>query len=295
VIDLVAADHLASLPALIVPPLDPVRLGAANRALERAGVPWRYGAAERGEVTVDGLAGASVGPPDSGSGAPPVSVSLRYPLLPQTGVVADTLARAGGRPWGVSGPGYVLVASPIDPAATSLPLRAVFVPWIGDVVAQRLAPGGATLSGGGGGPAVLESTPGATLRRPAGAEELEAPDGTTRVLAGPTIDAPTRPGVYFLRRGGARAGALVINPEPAESDLTRLPMRTLAGRVRARSVTADTDIDAWVAAAYDAHAGRPLIAAFLALALALLIAEGVVTRRGGRSRRTATATLRQAA
>ena len=34
-----AADELSSLPALITAPLDPVRLGAANRALERAGIP----------------------------------------------------------------------------------------------------------------------------------------------------------------------------------------------------------------------------------------------------------------
>ena len=42
-------------------------------------------------------------------------------------------------------------------------------------------------------------------------------------------------------------------------------------------------------------AGRPLIAAVLVLALARLIAECVVTRRGGRARRAATPTLRQAA
>ncbi len=44
-INVVAADRLTTLPALIVPPADPVRIGAANRALERAGVPWRF---ERG-------------------------------------------------------------------------------------------------------------------------------------------------------------------------------------------------------------------------------------------------------
>ena len=260
-IAVVGADRLTSLPAFIVPPLDPVRLGAANRALERAGVPWRYGAPERGEVTIAGVGAPATGD-SAGGGGPPASASIRYPLVPQSGAVADTLARAGGRPWAVSAPSYVLVALPIDPAATSLPLRAVFVPWIGDVVAQRLASSGGGGGGGGavsgGGSGVLATVPGATLRRPPGVEELEAPDGTMRVLAGPTIDAPTRPGVYFLRRGGARVGALVVNPEPAESDLTRLPMRTLAGRVQARAVTAETDVNAWVSAAYDAHAGRPL-------------------------------------
>jgi len=37
------ADEIASLPALITAPTDPVKIGAANRALERLGVPWRFG------------------------------------------------------------------------------------------------------------------------------------------------------------------------------------------------------------------------------------------------------------
>ena len=39
------AERRAPSPAvLITAPIDPVRLGAANRALERAGIPWRFGA-----------------------------------------------------------------------------------------------------------------------------------------------------------------------------------------------------------------------------------------------------------
>ena len=52
----VPADRLTDLPALITAPTDPVRLGAANRALERAGVPWRFGAPARGDAVVEGLA-----------------------------------------------------------------------------------------------------------------------------------------------------------------------------------------------------------------------------------------------
>ena len=48
----VSADALARLPAFIVAPSDPVRVGAANRALERAGVPWRFGAVRREGGTV---------------------------------------------------------------------------------------------------------------------------------------------------------------------------------------------------------------------------------------------------
>jgi hypothetical protein len=198
-------------------------------------------------------------------------------MVAQGSVPTDTLARSATRPWVVAGPGYVLLASPVNPASTSLPLRAAFVPWIGDLIGQRLVGTGVALSGSGSG--VLEAAPGATLRRPAGAEELEASDGVTRVLSGATIDAPARPGVYFLRRGGGRVGALVVNPEPRESDLARLPAATLATRFRGRSVIAGTDGEQWAHAVFDAHAARPLARIFLLIALAALIAESLLTRR----------------
>ena len=278
-IAIVAADHLTSLPALIVPPSDPVRIGAANRALERAGVPWRFGGAQRGAVTIDGIESASPAEAvaDTGARAAPVTASLEYAMVAQGSVPADTLARAANKPWAVAGPGYVLFASPLDPASTSLPLRAVFVPWIGDLIGQRLVGTGAGLGGAGNG--VLEAGPGETLHRPAGAEELEAPDGTVRVLSGATIDAPARPGVYFLRRAGGRVGALVINPPPRESDLTRLAAPALATRFRGRSVLAATDGDEWARAVFDAHAARPLARIFLVAALVALLAESLLTRR----------------
>jgi Aerotolerance regulator N-terminal len=278
-IAIVAADHLTSLPALIVPPSEPVRIGAANRALERAGVPWRFGGVQRGEITIDGIESASPADAaaDTGGRAAPVTATLIYAMVAQGTGPADTLARSAGKPWAVAGPGYVLIASPADPASTSLPLRAVFVPWVGDLLAQRLVGTGSGLGGVGSG--VLEAAPGETLRRPAGAEELEAPDGAVRVLSGATIDAPGRPGVYFIRRAGARVGALVVNPPPRESDLTRLAVQTLATRFRGRSVLAGTDGDEWVRAVFDAHAARPLARIFLVAALVALLAESLLTRR----------------
>jgi hypothetical protein len=292
----VTADRLGDLPALITPPTDPVRLGAANRALERAGVPWRFGAPTRGDATVEGL--ASVGGPtaaasDTAPSVGPITTMLRYPLQAQPTAVADTLARTGAAPWVVSGPGYVIIASPIDPAATTWPLRAAFVPWVGDVLDQRLA--GTSGSVGGRGTGVLELSPGATLRRPAGADELEAPDGTLRVLAGTTLEAPLRPGVYFLRRAGARIGAVVVNSEPGESDLTRVPARSLANHFKARAVRVDPDPGRWATAVFDARADRPLAAFFIAVAIVLLLAESVITRRRAQAGLAAAAGVRRAA
>ena len=41
-----------SCPRCSIAPSDPIKLGAANRALERLGVPWRFGAAQHGESVV---------------------------------------------------------------------------------------------------------------------------------------------------------------------------------------------------------------------------------------------------
>src|SRR5690606_19996943 len=121
------ADAADRLPALLVAPADPVLAGAANRNLERLGVPWRFGAPRRGTASV------------TGARLDEVNVSLRYALEPVAGASADTLATAGGAPWVVAGEGYVVVASPLETAATTLPLRASFVPWLGEILTQRLS------------------------------------------------------------------------------------------------------------------------------------------------------------
>ncbi len=278
-VTVVPADRLTDLPAFITAPTDPVRLGAANRALERAGVPWRFGAPARGEAVVEGLASSDgvIASPESASSSGVVTAQVRYPLQAQPTALADTLARTGSQPWIVAGPGYVIVALPIDPAVTTWPLRAAFVPWIGDVLDQRLAGSTGILSGRGAG--VLDVAPGATIRRPLGAEELESADGGVRVLSGTTFDAPARPGVYFLRRAGSRVGAVVVNPEPSESDLTRIPSDALAKHFKGSAVHVDTDPSRWASTVFDARADRSLAAFFIALALALLLTESVLTRR----------------
>ena len=267
-----AAEELVRLPALIAAPLDPVRVGAANRALERAGVPWRFGAPLRGDVGVasdDSLLASRTGG---------VTAPLRYPLVRAGSATADTLARVGREPWIVSGPGYVIVASPLDPAGTSLPVRASFVPWVAQVLAGRLAgePG-----------AMVRAAPLARVALPAGADELELPDGATVPARGDSISAPGAPGVYLVRRAARRIGALVVNVEPEESELRRLARGELAGRLEARAVTVNEDEQRFVASAFGAGARRPLTGWCLGVALAALLAETLVAARGSRASRRA--------
>ena len=256
----------ARLPALLIAPNDPLRVGVANRTLERLGVPWRFGPPRRDETAVRGE-------PFEGARA-----SLRYPLQRQAGAtVADTIATAGGDAWIVAGERYVLIASPLEQSATDLPLRASFVPWLGDVIAQRLA-GEAT--------AVIESPPAAAVRWPTGANGLEASDGQVTSLAGVTA-APSRPGVYFVRRGADRVGALVVNPEAAEGDLSRLSTRMLRDRLRSRDAVVTDEEALWKRSLFDVGSRRPLQLPLLLLALVFLAAETFVVRRGDHPTATA--------
>lgn len=272
------ADEASTLPALLIAPADPVRTGAANRALERLDIPWRLGAPKRGESVVRGATGVGGGA-DSLAG---VSVRLRYALSALPGARSDTLATTAGQPWIVSGPRYVLIASPLDPAATTFPVRAAFVPWLGDVFSQRLSeePG-----------RVVHAAPGGVAARPPDVDALELPGGAASAgraslpLRGDSVTAPERPGVYFFLRGGARAGALVVNPQSAESQLRRLDLAALAARVRAADVRAVDDSAVLESGVFASAPRRPVLVPLLVIALAALLAESVVA--GGGLRRSA--------
>ena len=259
-INVVAGDELSSLPALITAPGDPVRIGAANRALERAGVPWRFGTRRTGETLVQG------------TGFEGVNVSARYDLVAQAGAAAETLAVVGQIPWIVAGPRYVIVGSPLTPDATNFPVRASFVPWLGSVLSERLVgePG-----------QVLTAQPGVTLARPRWADALETPDGQ-RTPLGESLEVPPRAGTYFLTRDARRVGALVVNPDPGESELDRLSPSALTARLHAGRTLVARSAGEWSSQAFRAAARRSLIEPALLIALAMLVVEAVVI--GARTR-----------
>jgi hypothetical protein len=163
----------------------------------------------------------------------------------------------------------VLVASPLAADATDLPLRATWVPWIGGAISDRL---------GGEAGAVTEAAPSAPITRPSWARELEAPDGTVRPVTAVRPHAPDRAGVYFWRRGTARGGALVVNPETAESDLAALSAQALGARFSGAPVTVLADAGAWQASVFTVTGRRALEGTFLVIALLLLASEAGMTR-----------------
>lgn len=255
-----SADAVGSLPALIVAPADPVRVGAANRELARLGIPWRYGAVERSTSVAHG------GRLDG------VAIMARYRLQREGAAPSDTLATAGSDPWLVAGPGYVLLGSRLDPSETTLPVRAVFVPWLADMLGLRLgAP-----SGDLGVP--IDAVPGAPVSLPPGSDAIENAAGTRRSVAGDRIAAPEERGVWFVLRGGRRVGAIVVNAPAEESNLVRLRPAELAARLAGRGGRGTGTADAWISDTFAAGTRRPAATPLLALALLLIAAEAVAVR-----------------
>lgn len=247
-----SADEAGALPALLLPPTDPVRLGAANRTLERLGVPWRFGAL-RQEAAVA-----------RGDQIPAVSVTRRWALVPRGVPDAETLAVVGREPWIVSGPRYVLVGSPLEPSSTALPVNAAFLPWLGEALAARLHSDAGV---------VRAAAPGERVTLPAGVEAIESGDGRRIPVEGRRIEAPGTAGTWFLIQGARRAGALVVNPEPAESRLERWTPEELGPRVATNGVRVAGSAEELASGAFTGSSRQSLVAPLLVALLLVLAAE----------------------
>ena len=175
----------------------------------------------------------------------------------------------------MAGQQYVIIASPLTPDATNLPVRAAFVPWIGSILTERLVgePG-----------QVIEAQPGTQLPRPRWADAIQTADGQ-RTPLGETLDVPTRAGTYFLSLGERRVGAVVVNPSADESVLDRYSPNDLRERLGSNRSLVAPDPGAWVNMAFRAAARRSLIQPALIFALLMLVIEAVAI--GVRSRRVA--------
>jgi hypothetical protein len=260
-----SADEVTRLPALIIAPADPVRIGAANRALERVGIPWRFGAVRRESAIARG---------EQLNG---VSVTTRFQLTPRGVPEADTVGLVGGEPWIVAGKGYVLVASPMEPDATTFPVSASFLPWLGDVLSARLhaEPGTVRLA-----------APGDRVPRPGGVDALESVGGARTAIDGASFEAPAAAGTYFFNQSTRRVGALVVNPEVTESQLARWTSAELAGRIASsgREPRVARDREDFSALVFSGAARRSLVLPLLTALVLVLGAETLAATAGGRTR-----------
>ncbi len=250
--------------AVVFPPHDPVGLGAANRSLAAAGVPWRFGAAV---VREDTLAAPQV-PAIAGA-----RVARRYRLDPAgSAAPGAVLARAGGDPWLVRSGRVLVVGSRLVPEETALPLSGSFVPFLSDLV-NRLARGEEGIVTAAPGDAV--SLPAEVAAIGLGADSLQPV--AAAAPAAPAVTAPAAPGVYPLVTAGAdTVGELVVAPDPRESDLTRISDAALASLVPGARITVAAGARRYAAARFLGAGRAEFTGPLLVLALAVTLLEAAV-------------------
>jgi len=193
----VAVGRLGAGLSIVMPPADPAELGALNRALERRGVAWQFGALRAEAVATD-----------SGPFVGAHRVAQRYTLEPRGSGRTGVLATAGGTPWAVRSADVVLLGSRLDPAWTELPVSAEFMPFM-DRLLNRAARGEVSL---------VDAAPGAPAALPDLVTEVRLGERTWPVDGGALFRAADL-GVHLLVSGRDTIGALSVNVDPRESRL----------------------------------------------------------------------------
>jgi hypothetical protein len=193
----VVVGELGGGASVIVPPTEPARLGALNRALEQRGIPWRYGAlVEAPAVT------------DSGVWLGRHEVARRYGLVPAGSGRTGVLATVGGAPWLVRSGSVVLLGSRLEPEWTALPYSAAFLPFV-DALVNRIARREVV---------VADAAVGAPALLPDAVTEVRQGARSWSVEGGAGFRAPAA-GVYWLLEGRDTVGALSAAGDPRESVL----------------------------------------------------------------------------
>jgi hypothetical protein len=256
--------------ALVVPPSDPTLLPALNRRLVDAGIPWRYEpATSSGEAELSG----SVLP------APLEGVRARrwydVALAGDPPAPTRTLAEVSSSPWAVEGRDgagrrYLLLASPLDAGATTLPVSTGMLRFV-DWVSSEWAGAGGDLSG---------HATGESLPAPAGATHVRFPSGDEFEIDGTrTVRGTGLAGFYTFLDGDSVVSVVALNPPPSESRLAKLEEDDLASSV-GRDVVEVARASAWPRSVFRARQGPELWWPLILCALLLLLAESLMAASG---------------
>jgi hypothetical protein len=163
----------------------------------------------------------------------------------------------------------LLLGSRLDPAWTSLPLAAGFMPFM-DLLLNRLVRGEATR---------LTAAPGDPVLLPDLATGVVTADGVQRVEGGAAWTA-TATGLHWLMAGADTIGVLEVNPDPRESTLDRIERGALVALwpgVRVETPARAAERAFTLTARADLRV--PLLWLAAALALAELFLAGLIRRR----------------
>ena len=285
--------------AVVIPVADPARLPALNRRLAEAGIPYRYDLGTR--------EGARIAPGDFGIDLTRVDIRRYFPLLSTTPARADgdpsedpvtdngtapadpasspetgaLVTLANGDPWLLSGSGatgpYILLASPLDEQATSLPISAAMIPLLEWAIEH----------GARFGAAPSEVIAGTNFRPPSTATSVHTPDGAAHAVDGdqPFLATATS-GFYRVLAEDSVLQTVPVNPPATETDLTPASVSEVRRRVAGVS-TIVNDAASWSRHIFRAGRGPEPWRLLTVLVLALLITETVVAAsRALRARRS---------
>jgi hypothetical protein len=258
-------DRGPGLTSVITPSADPTLLPALNRRLAQAGLAWRV---ERTPAQGEAMVGENRLPVDLSG----VRVQQRYTV--HGGTPSEILVRLNtAEPWMLQGTTlsgtYVLLASPLEPDATSLPVSVSMVPlleWMTSLGAEPTTARG------------VEA--GQPIRTPSGATHVQAPDGTLHPVDGTHAFPDTRQtGIYTLLRGDSVLQHIAVSAPVRESALARLTTAEIRTRAGQGARVAD-DAGSWRSSIFVSSQGPELWWPLLAAALALLLLEGWMAAPG---------------
>lgn len=256
--------------AIVVPHLDVTLLPALNRRLASTGIPWRFEPVDaRGETP---LGESSL--PFSLDG---VRVFEHFRMVRGSidGSEHEVVVRlATGEPWLVRGTSergpFFLVASPLEPEATNLPITASLLPLL-----EWMLSGWA-----GDGPSVPFLNAGEPLPLPKGATGVQDPEGTLHPVNGTGVLRETRlPGVYTIYREDTPISYVALNTPSEESLLERIEASELRGLVDA-PLSMVEDSTRWTRSVFASGQGPEVWWQVLIMALGVLVLESLVAATG---------------
>lgn len=263
---------------VLVPPTELTRLPAFQQRLDALRVPWqirgRPGAGEmRLEATPDAPALAST------------RIERAYALerraAPATADDAVLLRTTDGAPWLVRGRVgdrlYLLLATPLQPEATDLPVSAAMVPFVELLLLRWSRPAAAPLG---------SVDAGGVVRLPPRIEAIRDPDGTERPAEGGAPWTPLRAGGWTWVLPGASGSVerhVGVNVPGDESDPRPAGEEELRRALAGADVTISEGAARWSDAVFGARRGAEATPWIVAAALVLLLLELLLAAPRGAS------------
>ena len=263
---------------VLVPPAELTRLPAFQQRLDALRIPWQL----RGP-TGTGIRRLEAPPDAPALGG--VRIELAYGLerraAPSTPDDAVLLRTDDGAPWLVRGRTgdrvFLLLASPLQPGATNLPVSAAMVPFVERLLLRWSRPTTAPLGS-------LEA--GETIGLPPRIEAVRDPDGNRQAAEGGAPWTPRRAGGWgwvLPAPAGSVEWHVGVNVPPAESDPRSMEPDELRRSLPGAEVAIAGSATEWTDTVFGARRGAEATPWIVAAALLLGLFELLLAApRGGR-------------